>query len=158
MSQVKIKIDIAKLEALQKQLKTRFSIKVGILGADGSKNRKEGINNAELGAIHEFGSISRNIPRRSFLFEPINQKLPDVIKGLGKDYFNDLAAEDLEKFFKNLGLECEGIVDDAFATRGFGKWAPNTPATVRAKGSDAPLIDTGQLRRSITSKVTKGKL
>jgi len=29
-------------------------------------------------------------------------------------------------------------------------WAPNSPRTVKRKGSDRPLIDTGQLRKSIT--------
>lgn len=29
-------------------------------------------------------------------------------------------------------------------------WAPNAPSTIAAKGSDRPLIDHGELRRSIT--------
>ncbi len=34
-------------------------------------------------------------------------------------------------------------------------WAANAPATVKAKGSDAPLIDTGQMRKSITYIIKK---
>ncbi len=30
-----------------------------------------------------------------------------------------------------------------------GPWAPNAPSTIRQKGSDRPLIDTGRLRQSI---------
>ncbi len=29
-------------------------------------------------------------------------------------------------------------------------WPPNAPATIKQKGSDKPLIDTGELRKSIT--------
>lgn len=32
-------------------------------------------------------------------------------------------------------------------------WPPNAPATIEAKGSDMPLIDTGELRKSITHVV-----
>jgi hypothetical protein len=34
-------------------------------------------------------------------------------------------------------------------------WAPNAPFTVALKGSSTPLIDTGQLRQSITWSVEK---
>lgn len=37
-----------------------------------------------------------------------------------------------------------------------GSWAPNAPSTVRAKGSDRPLIDTGALRQSVTYVVDQG--
>lgn len=153
---VKLKYDISALENIQNQLKKRFSVRVGIIGAQAGKVHKgTAKTNAEIGAINEFGSIEHNIPARSFLFMPIKEKLPSVINSLGPDFFNRLTKENLDIFFKNLGLECEGIIDDAFASRGFGKWKENAPSTIAAKGSDSPLIDTGQLRRSITSKVIK---
>lgn len=40
----------------------------------------------------------------------------------------------------------------AFATAGFGTWAPLDPATIRAKGSARPLVDDGDLLRSLTRK------
>ena len=36
-----------------------------------------------------------------------------------------------------------------------GSFTPNKPATIKRKGSSRPLIDTGHLRQSITSKVVK---
>ena len=56
---------------------------------------------------------------------------------------------------KKVGVVAEEVIQEAFATRGFGKWKANKPSTIARKGSDSPLIDTGQLRRSITSKVDK---
>ena len=34
-----------------------------------------------------------------------------------------------------------------------GNWVPNAPATIRRKGSDRPLIDTGQLVNSVEYEV-----
>ena len=34
-----------------------------------------------------------------------------------------------------------------------GNWVPNAPATIRRKGSDRPLIDTGQLVNAVEYEV-----
>ena len=52
-----------------------------------------------------------------------------------------------------LGAACVKQIQMAFASWGFGQWAPDTVATVERKGSNTPLIDTAQLRRSIAWKV-----
>lgn len=44
-------------------------------------------------------------------------------------------------------------IQEAFDTEGFGEWIPNSPATIRAKGSDMPLIDEGKLRSKVNFKV-----
>ena len=36
-------------------------------------------------------------------------------------------------------------------------WKPNAPSTIKAKGSDKPLIDTGELRKSIRGIVVEDK-
>ena len=42
------------------------------------------------------------------------------------------------------------IIDEAFETSGFGEWQPNSPLTIREKGSAMPLIDEGRLRNAVT--------
>ncbi len=44
-------------------------------------------------------------------------------------------------------------IQEAFKSEGFGEWTENSPATIKAKGSSSPLIDTGRLRKAITYKV-----
>jgi hypothetical protein len=34
---------------------------------------------------------------------------------------------------------------------------PNAPATIRAKGSSKPLIDTGEMRQSVTYQIRGGR-
>jgi hypothetical protein len=55
---------------------------------------------------------------------------------------------DLEK----IGL---WVVNKVKAKFGSDDLVPNSEATIKAKGSDKPLIDTGQLRNSITYVIRK---
>lgn len=47
------------------------------------------------------------------------------------------------------GMVAQNAVRDWF-TNPKNEWAPNSPLTVKRKGSDRPLIDTGELRKSIS--------
>lgn len=163
-----IKINIDKLKSIEAQLGIKYSARVGILGASPharkeSVKTKEGLNkpgknpsvltNAEIGLKHEKGVLSENIPRRSFLMMPLELKFSKYTGAVGQSVMKGLTAENIKFVYKNIGIIAEGIIQRAFATRGFGKWKPNAPLTIALKGSDAPLIDTAQLRKSITSTV-----
>ena len=39
-----------------------------------------------------------------------------------------------------------------FSSRGYGRWAPLRPSTIRGKGHDLPLVETRRLRRSLTNE------
>jgi hypothetical protein len=137
-------------------------VRVGILG-DKNARKKGGADktNAEIGYTQEFGKHTGvKIPKRSFIREPLLLKFAKEIKAaksLNKTEFEKaIKSGNAEKFFKRIGIVAEKVIQQAFATQGFGKWAPNAPLTVALKGSSSPLIDTAQLRRSITSKVVKG--
>ena len=163
-------MDIDKLSAIGDGFGQKLATQVGILGAKAHSRKEAGDlkkggghritrnpaekTNAEIGLKHEKGSFSENIPRRSFL------EMPLVVKGNQllriKDFLwrkFETGQRDYLTIYKQLGLMAEVIIQKAFATRGYGKWRPNSPRTVAEKGSDAPLIDTAQLRRSITSRV-----
>ena len=49
-----------------------------------------------------------------------------------------------------LGVKAEG---DMKKTIGRGKFKPNSPKTIKRKGSAQPLIDTGRMRASVSHKV-----
>lgn len=135
-------------------------VKVGVLGDDASRddeginNAELGINNAELGMIQEFGSVSKNIPPRSFLRMPLEKKSEDFKKVASTEAFKKSVENgDLDTALQLIGFKAEEIVNDAFVSSGFGEWAANAPSTVEQKGSSKPLIDTSQLRRAISSEV-----
>lgn len=167
-----IKYDIQGLERLNKALKQPWVTRVGILGSSEHARKQEKerkvsvttksgkhkagedkspITNAAIGALHEYGSLSRNIPRRSWLADPIDEKMPENKLYLEKAYLMSLkqvisgSVSGMDVFFKKLGITAEKVIQEAFDTRGFGKWLP----LKWRKGS--PLIDTGQLRKAVTS-------
>lgn len=171
----KIKVNLGKLEKITKAMQSNYVVKVGIMGAKASEIHKTptgeilknsgreyrklaigNITNVQLGVIHEFGSHSRNIPARSFLRMPLETKKKDLLEFLSSKTAAKLIEEgNILRLLELLGIEAEAIVQSAFETAGFGKWDQNKPETVARKGSSQPLIDTEQLRRSITSKVVK---
>ena len=157
-----IKLDISKMETLLKFLKGGMpSIKVGIMG---QKNKRDkGIpTNAEIGFVNDFGKMTGypRIPARSFIRVPLQFHFYEKLlskKSLSQKEFEKAVKEGkADKFAEKVGLVAEETIQEAFATRGYGEWRPNAQKTIEQKGSDSPLIDTGQLRRSITSKVIKG--
>lgn len=140
-------------KGLEKTLKGNYTTRVGILGEKAQRqNGDTHKTNAEIGAIHELGLVA-GIPQRSFLKMPLETKLFDKISSEKEDYYLALKNDKLRKWFEAVGIWCEEIIDNAFLSGGFGSWAPNSPITITIKGSSKPLIDTGQLRASITSKV-----
>ncbi len=144
--------NMSKLQIFVKSLDDKHHVQIGIFG--NKANRKKGVaTNAELGAIHEFGSFSRGIPARSFLRMPVSTQSTQIIKETTGSSKGLVASGKIVLLLKRLGTACENAIQRAFESRGFGTWAPDKPATVRRKGSDSPLIDTAQLRRSIASRV-----
>lgn len=109
--------------------------------------------NAEIGLKQEMGSLSDHIPRRSFLEMPLTMKMPDYYKTFGETLKKAFLNGDIRPAYVKLGLKGEQVVQLAFASRGFGIWPDNAPSTIARKKSSQPLIDTAQLRRSITSDV-----
>lgn len=155
-----IRVDIKGLKKLAEALGDDFEIRVGILGSKAARrNGKGDITNAEIGFINEFGSEKRKIPGRSFLGMPLRLYFAEYVKNK-KSFGNKEVKEAVKQgtlllLAKKLGLVAEEVVEDAFATSGFGNWEENKPSTIKRKGSDMPLIDTGELRRSITSEAKK---
>lgn len=174
-NQTKITADLSGLEEFLKQFGGEYVTRVGIIGSAASEPHKEtehinvgnkkyakksdkssGLTNAELGTIHEFGSLSNNIPPRSFLRLPLEEKMKDIIDNMSKGRIQEeFENGDIKKIYQIMGVLAEGVVQEAFATGGFGKWQPIKQSTARQKGSSAILIDSSQLRRSISSDVIR---
>lgn len=148
-----IHLDIKELEAITKELKTNAYIKIGILGNKNSRNDKN--TNASIGLQHEFGSASKNIPERSFLRMPLKEKMSKRLLEIGKQVMIGISKNNAMLFLKKLGVLGEEIIQQAFDTGGFGKWANLSERTIKEKGFDTKLVETTQLRKSITSEVKK---
>lgn len=157
MSESKIvRLDFGNLEKFAKAINAKMEVRVGIFGNKNARKDETGDNkgqtNAEIGFQHEFGT--NKIPKRSFLRSPIFQHSEDILKMVVKSgALKKLGTGKPVEFFTDLGIACESIVIEAFNSAGWGEWPANSPATIKRKKGSQPLIDTGQLRRSIASEV-----
>lgn len=124
-------------------------IKVGVLG---------GGRNAEVGAVHEFGAPARGIPQRSFLRVPLADHLNAELERSGlldKETLNEvIKLGSMVPWMKKIGIAAEGVIDDAFETKGYGKWPSWKNPNYHNEGGTL-LVDSGQLRESITSEVNE---
>lgn len=134
--------------------------RVGILG---DKNiRKDGKSNATIGKKHEFGEITEingamvKLPVRSFLRMPLNTRLFQELEASGmfnKAVINEVIEQKiLTPWLTKIGIIGEGIVLDAFQTSGFGTWKPSN---MKFKTVKQTLVESNQLRNSITSDVVE---
>ena len=153
MKQTKIDFNLDGLEELQKQVKG-YKARVGILGSDINRKDANGITNSEIGVIHEFGNDK--VPMRSFLRMPIETHKKEILKSMGGSMIRRAFAQrDYIKMFHLLGQKGRSIVIRAFETGGFGHWPDIAQSTKDAKGSSGILLDTLQLKNSISADVVK---
>ncbi len=154
--QTQIKFNLNGMEKLRQQVGDSYITRVGILGGHAMRKSNGPMNNAEIGTIHEFGSEAAQIPPRSFLRMPIEEKRKELMSSFATSSTKAaMETGDFKKVFQNLGVRAEDIVDQAFSSGGFGHWHALKQSTIDAKGSSVILIDTSQLRRSITSDVVR---
>lgn len=122
---------------------------VGVTRA--TAGRDDEVNNATLAAIHEFGVPEKKIPERDFIRSAFAKHKEEHIKShaanLKKVVRGEMAAEEA---MSALGEQAAGDVQDNIRTGNFKELADST---VARKGSTQPLIDSGDLRKSITHEV-----
>ena len=100
-----------------------------------------------VGAVHEFGAPSRNIPERPFLRTSFDESKGQINLMIEKEYDRILrGSADVAQSLGRVGVFLKGKIQKKIVDI---KSPPNAPKTIERKGSSNPLIDTGQLRQSI---------
>lgn len=134
----------------------------GVFGDEGARLHPKGGGKtvAEVASRNEFGI---GVPERSFLRSTFEKNKADYQTILTKGMVEDLlsAARTRTPFnanssrgFKRLALRMEADVKSAIAQ---GIPPPNSPRTIRQKGSSTPLIASGLMRQSVSARVRLGK-
>ncbi len=154
---VRIDYNIEGLERIRGNLEeSKLTAKLGIFGDKNKRDDNTGRTNADIGAAHEFGVLTKKLPRRSFLLDPLTIKGKELTKKVGQIIDRYIDEENgIETILELVGIYGESIVQEAFETGGFGAWQPIKEATANRKGSSQILIHKSELRRSVISKVEK---
>lgn len=129
-----------------RRLKTERSVRIGVIGSDAAALRGQ-ITNAQLGAIHEFGL---GVPRRSFLRDWLDENEAQIVQRM-QQAIADTARDKNSNALELVGIWAVGQVQLRIADN---IPPPLAESTIARKGSSVALIDTGQLRSSISSEVT----
>lgn len=137
------------IEALKKRIKTPGTVDVGII--DAGEHRSGDQTVAEIGFQHEFGTA--RIPERSFMRSTTVAKKKDII-ALQKKLLKSISDGSMEvpQALGLVGDMVSGLIREKIVAI---RTPPNSQATISRKGSSNPLIDTGQLKNSITFEVAE---
>lgn len=106
----------------------------------------DGTKVARVGNAHEFGV---GVPMRPFMA----QAVPDIIRTVREENKNIVHSDDgvpNRPELDELGWEAAQDVKDSITRL---MHPPNSPATIRRKGMNNPLIDTGQMRDEVRAEV-----
>lgn len=141
-----------------------YRVKVGVLAEKGgnSTHADSQMTLVEIAATHEFGSSDGHIPERSFirstLYVRSAKQLEEKITAAAKLVID--GKLDAGKALALLGTFAASEIKNTITMNeadAYGEYPypPLADSTIAAKGSSVPLIDTGQLKNSITYVVEK---
>lgn len=133
----------------KKMLKELAELEVRI-GFQSGEASEKGVDICDIAAFNELGTV--DIPSRPFLRKSVDEnqdKINAFLQGSKQDLLSGKSAEDI---LKEIGIFQKDLVQEKITE---GSFEPNSPATIKKKGSDKPLIDTGRLRQSVNFVVKK---
>lgn len=129
-------------------------VRAGILSA-GSDPHPGGVTVAQVAEWNEFGTETADgkvhVPARSFIRDYWDFSQPEIMAAARRVAERVLKGQiDMKQGLNQMGLAMVGGMQKRISA---GIAPQNTESTVAKKGSRTPLVDTGQLRSSITYEV-----
>ena len=76
-------------------------------------------------------------------------KINRFLKSMKQEILHGSSAEEV---LKKIGTFQKGLIQEQIVK---GSFAPNAESTVRKKGSNKPLVDTGRMRQSVNYVIQK---
>jgi phage gpG-like protein len=165
--------DVLKHRSNRSQLEKRLAmlsaenVLVGVPADKTGRRPEDGesgpITNAALAYIHDNGAPEANIPARPFMRPGIADAERRIVKRMESGLKRHLAGDGdaIRVTLEGVGLIAQTAIRKRIAA---GDFTPLAPATLaarlrRGRTGTRPLIDSGQLRNSITYVIRKrGKL
>ena len=132
-----------------KRIKTPGTVDVGII--DAGKHDNSELTVASVGFANEFGTAT--IPERSFMRTTTKEKRKEIVN-LQEKLLKKVQSGEM-KVNQALGLVgsfVSGLISKKIVDI---KSPPNAPKTIKDKKSSNPLVDSSQLKDSITWEVNK---
>ena len=132
-----------------KELQKLADLEVQV-GFQSDQTYEDGTSLAEVAAYNEFGSS--DTPERPFMrqsFENHESELKAACELVNQTL---ASGGSVEQALDRLGVVAKGLVQEEIVNGGF---APNAESTIKKKGSEQPLIDSGHMRQSVNYVVKR---
>lgn len=132
--------DGKKFEKMLQELKDK-EVRIGIQQGETSD---DGVDLVDIAMFNELGTV--HIPSRPFLRDSVDanaDQINNFLQSMKKELLRGGSAEDV---LKKIGVFQKGLIQEQIVS---GNFAQNSEATIKKKGSDTPLVDTGRMRQSI---------
>lgn len=129
------------------KISSKRYITVGIHQDDNA--RPDQANNAQIGALNHFGTD--RIPARPWLDVGVASGSQEILDTIA-DGIED--GEHIYPIMNRVGLVAVAAVQNYMDELSS---PANAPSTIKRKGDDNPLIDTGELKQSVTFKIRNNK-
>lgn len=131
-----------------------YEVAVGVLHDTGDAPHEDSdLTVLEVASIHEFGAPAAGIPQRSFVRAWVDENRPAIAarqRALATQVLAGKLTE--QQALDQLGAWAAGQIQQRISA---GIAPPNAASTVDRKGSATPLIDSGQLRSSVSWAVRR---
>lgn len=132
----------------------RQEVVAGVLGEDADEVTDDGeATLIKVASVNEFGSDDGRIPERSYIrstaednAEEWERMQTNVLKAVAEGK----PETHIDKLLEGVGVRMQSQIQERIVELDD---PPNAPSTIKAKGSSSPLIDTGQLKSSISHEV-----
>lgn len=119
-----------------------------------AKHTDEDGNTADMAEIAMFNELGTSTsPPRPFLRMTVDENKDKINQFVETQTKRIAQGASAEQCLKQMGAFGVSLVQEKI---GNGTFEPNAESTVKAKGSDKPLIDTGQMRQSVHYVIKKG--
>lgn len=143
----KLTPDGRKFEKMLKEL-AALETRVGFQAGEATDDK--GVDICDIAAWNEVGTI--HIPSRPFLRDSVDNnvdKINAMLKAKKQDLLSGASAEQV---LKEIGLFQKDLIQETILE---GSFEPNADLTIKRKGSDKPLVDTGRMLQSVNYVIKK---
>lgn len=132
-----------------RELKKMTDMEIQV-GFQGDQKYEDGTSIAQVAAINEFGAS--DIPERPFMRQSFENHEGELQAACDAAQRLVSSGSSAEQALQQIGVVAKGLVQDEIVNGGF---VPNAESTIKKKGSEQPLIDTGTMRQSVNFVVKR---
>lgn len=133
-----------------RELEKLASLEIQVGFQSGENTYEDGTDLVDVAAYNEYGSS--DTPARPFMKQSFENHEAELQKACDQVNAELSCGGTAEGALKTLGVFAKALVQEEIVE---GSFEPNKPSTIKKKGSDRPLVDTGTMRQSVNYVIKK---